>query len=119
MPVSAIRPYRTQARDRAENFPGRQLLYVGWDRHLMFYAPLAFCLPHGTPFREVIDKCMAPVYGYHPDWARVDWTAVRWLKSGRPWQPDLDRSLADNGLAHKDVLRFQTPGLEGIGGSGT
>ena len=33
------------------------------------------------------------------------------------WQPDPARSLAENGLGHKDVIRFRTPGMTGIAGS--
>ena len=38
-------------------------------------------------------------------------------RSGQPWQPDPAKSLADNGLQHKDAIRFRTPGLTGIKGS--
>ena len=38
-------------------------------------------------------------------------------QSGQAWTPDPAKSLADNGLKHKDVIRFRTPGLEGIKGS--
>jgi phenol hydroxylase P4 protein len=33
--------------------------------------------------------------------------------------PDPAKSLADNGLTHKDAIRFRTPGLTGIKGSGS
>jgi len=42
---------------------------------------------------------------------------VQWFKSGQPWHPRWDESLDENGLRHKDVLRFRTPGLTGIAGS--
>lgn len=29
----------------------------------------------------------------------------------------MDKSLADNGLRHKDVIRFRTPGLTGLSGT--
>jgi len=57
------------------------------------------------------------VYGYHPDFAQIDWAKAEWFKSGKPWQPDVEKSLAENGLKHKDVIRFRTPGLTGIKGS--
>ena len=47
----------------------------------------------------------------------IDWSKVEWLKSGQPWQPDVEKSLAENGLKHKDVIRLRTPGLTGIKGS--
>ncbi len=56
------------------------------------------------------------LYGCHPDFARIDWSKVEWLKSGKPWRPKPDQTLAGNGLRHKDVLRLRTPGLTGIKG---
>ena len=56
-------------------------------------------------------------YGSHPDFARIDWSAVEWTKSGKPWKPDPAKSLAENGLQHKDVIRFRAPGLSGLNGS--
>ena len=57
------------------------------------------------------------IYGWHPDFAKIDWKTVQWFKSGRPWQPDPAKSLAENGLEHKDAIRFRAPGLTGIQGS--
>jgi phenol hydroxylase P4 protein len=83
----------------------------------MFCAPFCFPFPPVMPFRDLVEKVLPGAYGYHPDWAKIDWSQVHWFKSGKPWQPSLDKSLADNGLRHKDVLRFRTPGLTGIQGS--
>jgi len=32
--------------------------------------------------------------------------------------PDRNKSLAENGIGHKDLIRLTTPGLDGIAGSG-
>lgn len=117
MPVAAIKEYVGVPRDSADRFHGAQLLYVGWEDHLMFCAPFCFPFPPVMPFRDLIEKVLPSAYGYHPDWAKIYWSKAQWLKSGKPWQPDLDKSLADNGLRHKDVLRLRTPGLTGIQGS--
>lgn len=117
MAVAAIKEYRFESADRLENFHGHQLLFVGWEDHLMFCAPFAFPFPPDAPFRALIDGALPGAYGYHPDFARIDWSQVEWFKSGRPWQPQFDRSMAENGLGHKDCLRFRTPGLTGIAGS--
>ena len=45
------------------------------------------------------------------------WCSSDLPKSGKPWKPDPAKSLADNGLQHKDVIRFRTPGLSGLNGS--
>lgn len=117
MAVAAVKDYRFDSADRLENFHGNQLLFVGWEDHLMFCAPFALALPPSMRFGELVDTTLPGAFGYHPDFARIDWSAVQWFKSGLPWQPDFERSLADNGLRHKDVIRFRTPGLTGIGGS--
>lgn len=117
MPVKALKPYDFPAADRIENFHGKQLLNIGWDEHLMFTAPHTFPFPPEMPFGAIVSQVLPGVYGYHPDFARIDWSTVEWNKSGQPWTPDPAKSLADNGLRHKDVLRFRTPGLRGLQGS--
>lgn len=116
MSVVALKPYSFPAKDVQENFPA-PLLFIGWDQHLMFCAPIALPLPPDTPFGALGTQVLPGAYGYHPDFAKIDWSQVEWLKSGKPWKPDPARSLAENGLKHKDVIRFRTPGLSGLNGS--
>ncbi len=118
MSVRAIGPYEPPARDDARAFP-TPLLYIGWDEHLMFCAPVCLAPSPDLPFAALVEKILPDVYGEHPDFARIDWSQAQWFKSGSPWRPDPRRSLYDNGLRHKDVLRLRTPGLRGIGGSGS
>jgi phenol hydroxylase P4 protein len=117
MAVAAVTKYEFEPKDRVENFHGNQLLYIGWEDHLMFCAPFAFPFPPTMRFGDIIDKVLPGAFGYHPDFAKIDWSQVYWFKSGKPWTPDFDESLAQNGLRHKDVIRFHTPGLHGIKGS--
>lgn len=117
MAVVALKPYEFVPADSQDKFHGQQLLYIGWEDHLLFCAPFALPLPPTMPFSALMQQVIPAAFGYHPDCARIDWGTVRWLKSGRPWHPDPAQSLADNGLRHKDVIRFQTPGLTGIKGS--
>ena len=116
MSVVALKPYSFPPADARENFPA-PLLYIGWEDHLMFCAPFCLPLPPHTPFGALCNAVLPGVYGEHPDFARIDWSQAQWFKSGRPWAPDAAKTLADNGLKHKDVIRFRTPGLNGIGGS--
>lgn len=118
MAVVSIKPYPVNNKDSKENFHGAQLLYVGWDKHLLFYAPMVFCLPPDTPFQVLLDQHLALAYSVHPEFSAIVWDQARWLKSGQPWVPDLTKSLAENGLQHKDVLRLQTPSLQGMAGVG-
>ncbi|MBS1191297.1 MAG: phenol hydroxylase [Rhodocyclaceae bacterium] len=117
MAVKALKAYKFDAADTQDKFHGNQLLYVGWDKHLMFCAPFAFALPSTTRFGDLCDKILSKSFGYHPDWAKVDLAKAVWKKSGQPWQPDMNKTLAELGLKHKDALRFETPGLNGIQGS--
>lgn len=117
MAVAAISTYEFEPADKLENFHGAQLLNIGWDQHLMFCSPFCLPLPPNTRFGDVVEQILPGVYGYHPDFAKIDWSRVEWLKSSKPWQPDFSKTLAELGLKHKDVLRFRTPGLTGIKGS--
>ena len=119
MPVVALDDYPLRVADAHDKFHGAQLLFVGWDQHLMFCAPFAWALPPAMPFRDLVEQVFPSAFGAHPDFGRIDWSTVAWLKSGGPWIPDFDSTLAENGLRHKDSLRFRTPGLDGIGGSGS
>ena len=57
MTVKAITPdYHGEMKDTADHYRGQQLLYIGWDRHLMFAAPLCIPVPPGRHcYRLVVD----------------------------------------------------------------
>ncbi len=119
MSVKAITPdYHGEMKDTADHYRGQQLLYIGWDRHLMFAAPLCIPVPPEMPFGALQAAVLPGLYGQHPDFARIDWAGVAWRRDGEAFTPDPARSLADNGIGHKDVLRFRTPGLDGLYGAG-
>lgn len=118
MPIVALKPgYCGTVADTEDRFHGKRLIYVCWDQHLLFSAPLCIPLPPDMPFGALIDTVLPGAYGSHPDFAQIDWQEVQWFESGRPFTPDPSRSLADNGLVHKTVIRFRTPGLNGLQGS--
>ncbi len=52
MPVKSIGEYPALVRDNVENFHGNQLVFVGWDHHLMIDSPRAFPLPADMPFAD-------------------------------------------------------------------
>lgn len=117
MPVKALTSYVGISKDSADKFHGNQLLYIGWEDHLMFCAPFAFPFPPSMPFGALVTQVLPQAFGYHPDFTQIDWSNVEWLQSGQIFTPDFNKSLADNGLGHKAVIRFRTPGLKGIQGS--
>ncbi len=116
MSVKAIGAYNFPPRDARENFPA-PLLFIGWEDHLAICCPVCLPLPADTPFGALGTAVLPGTYGSHPDYAKIDWNTVEWTKSGQPWKPDPAKSLAENGLQHKDVIRFRTPGLTGLNGS--
>lgn len=118
MPVVALHPgYSGPVADAEQHFHGKRLLYIGWDEHLLFCSPVCLPLPPELPFGALVEQVLPGVYGSHPDFARIDWASVQWFDSGRPFTPDFAKSLADNGLVHKSLVRLRTPGLRGIEGS--
>ena len=45
MAVAAVKEYQFPPADTVDKFHGAQLLYIGWEDHLMFCAPFAFPFP--------------------------------------------------------------------------
>ena len=99
-------------------FPGKQLLFINWEKHRLFSRPFVLALSPETPFAEIIDKYITDCYSYHPDFARIDWAQVIWQNSNQVFTPDRAKSLKENGIGHKDLIRFTTPGLNGIADTG-
>jgi len=120
MPVAAITDdYTGERLDRVENFNGNQLVYVGWDHHLMICAPVAFAIPPATTFAALVDDMIPGAFNQHPEFSAIDWDQVQWHLNGEPFSPDRDKALIDQGVDHKSILRMTTPGLDGIKGSGS
>lgn len=119
MSVKAIRPgYHGDMKDTVDKFHGQQLLGLGWDQHLMYATPLCIPVPPDMPFGALVEKVLPQLYGQHPDFDQIEWGRAQWIKGGQPFTPDLAKSLKDNGVGHKDLLRFRTPGLQGLAGIG-
>lgn len=116
MSLTAIGRYDFPPREASGRFPA-PLLYIAWDQHMMFPAPLAIPMPGSTTFADLIATVLPAAYGQHPDFARVNWSQAQWFKGGEFFTPNLQGSLEQHGFTHKSVLRFRTPGLEGLRGS--
>lgn len=120
MAVAAITPdYTGERKDRVENFHGNQVVYVGWDHHTFFCAPVEFATPPETLFGALVEDMIPGAFGLHPDFAEIDWDRVEWHLNGEPFSPERDKSLIEQGIDHKSILRMATPGLNGIKGSGS
>jgi len=119
MAVKAITPdYKGEVMDRLENFHGNQVVYVGWDHHLMFCAPFAYPVPPEMTFAALRSEVIPTTFGLHPEFAEVDWESVSWLLDGEAFKPNPEQALKDQGIGHKSVLRFHTPELQGYQGAG-
>ena len=120
MSVIAITPDyadHIELRDAPGNFHGNIVVYTHWEEHLSFCAALAFPLPPAMPFGALVSEVIKPHYAQHPDAEGIDWSKVDWMIDGHRANPDMSRSLADNGLHHKSLVRFWTPGRNGYQGS--
>lgn len=117
MTIAITPDYRGDIRDRLENYRGDQLLFVGWQDHNMFCSPVCIKVCADWPFCTLIEQSLPAIYGTHPDWANIRWQQVEWHRSGMPFMPDINKTLAENGLDHKAVIVMTTPGLDGIGHS--
>ncbi|MDQ0505826.1 phenol hydroxylase subunit P4 [Xanthobacter agilis] len=116
MSINAISPdYESHIvfRDAEQNFHGNRVIYVHWEQHLSFCSAIAFPLPPAMPFGAFVEEVIKPHYAAHPDAAHVDWSKLVWMIDGEKTAPDFSKSLAENGIQHKSLVRFWTPGLDG------
>jgi phenol hydroxylase P4 protein len=114
MSVTAIGDYPAIVKDGIENFHGNTMVIIGWDQHVMVSSPMAFPLPAGMPFGALVAEVIPAAYGPDPDFGSIEWDKVSWLLDDAPFTPDMEKSLDENGIGHKSVLRFKTPGLDSL-----
>jgi phenol hydroxylase P4 protein len=116
MSVTAIGNYSHASHDDAARFSD-PLLYIAWDEHMMFAAPVVLPLSLDTTLDQLQKKVLPKLYGEHPDFARIDWSRAQWFRGSTMFTPKMEGTLASQGFKHKSVLRLRTPGLEGLRGS--
>lgn len=105
--------------DSVDRFHGNQLVYVGWDYHTSISTANAYPLPPDMPFGALTQAVLPTVLGPHPDFPNIDWAKVEWMLDGQSFTPDMSKSLKENGVGHKSLIRFRTPGLNGYKGTGS
>jgi len=119
MPVNAYYDnYKGEVKDRVENFHGNQLVYINWDKHLLFAAPFTLVAPPSMTFGDFLKNVVPGAFNQHPEWEKIDWAGVNWLLDGETFTPQPEKSLIDQGIKHKSFLRLQTPAMTGIAGAG-
>ena len=117
MSVASLGAYDFPSRDALANYKGKQLVYVNWEEHRMFSRPFVVTFDPKAAFAELL-ATIKESYEYHPDFEHIEWDRVIWQNSETVFTPDPAKSLAENGIGHKDLIRFTTPGLHGLNGSG-
>jgi len=114
MPVTSTKPYVGVPRDLVANFCGKQIVFVCWDQHLLFAAPMMLVVEPAMRLRDLFDQVWKPLLQADPDLPQLKWEQAQWLKSNQPWTPNLEASIAANGIAHKEQLRLKTPELNSL-----
>lgn len=111
--MTHIGEYPLLQRDGEHLFHGKRLIFLSWENHLMFAAPLCVPLPPTLPFGALIRDVLPELYGEHPEFEDIDWKRTLWFNSDKRFIPDVGKSLEHHGLSHKSLIRFRTPALEG------
>ena len=104
--------------DSVDRFHGNQLVFIGWDHHTSLSTANAFPLPPDMPFGALTEAVLPVVFGRHPDFPQIQWDKAEWLLDGADFIPDMGKSLKDNGVGHKSLIRLRTPELTGYMGTG-
>lgn len=120
MAVVAKTEYPAIMMDSVDKFHGNQLVYIGWDKHRLINSAMCFPLPPAMPFGALVNEVVPMCFKDHPDFEKADLSdsSVIWRLNGEKFTPDFEKSLLDNGVDHKSLIRFETPNLTGINGVG-
>ena len=110
--------YDFPSANREECYGGDINFYIQWEQHLMYACPSAYRAPKAMKFGDFLEQMLRPDYHAHPDTAKLDFSKLEWQRDQQPWQPDLDKSIEDNGIGHMDYLQFKSPELPGMHGVG-
>lgn len=105
MAVKSIGEYRFPSRSRQELYGDDQLVSVWWRDNPWFCAASMHRAPRAMTFGDFWAQMVAPWAAGDPDLAEgKDWTDFEWSLGGESFTPDPEKSLADLGVGHKDVL---------------
>ena len=91
--------YTGEIRDREENFHGKQLLFIGWEDHLMFCAPHCIPVEAGDAVRRArrrsaFRRCIRRI----PTGERSMFGEIEWFRSGERVHARFRQELGENGL---------------------
>ena len=98
MGMITIGDYDFPAADRVENYGGDINLYCCWEHHLLVPCPAAYRVAPDITLRAFLEEMFKPDHDHHPEIGQLDLATLRWTMDSKLWQPDLDKSLRDNGV---------------------
>ncbi len=110
MSVVALKPYEFQPRDRAEVFGDDMLVHVYWKGTMLFCAAAAFRAPKAMKFGDFLKNMVAGVFGLDPSFGELTLQNTRWYLGNEIIQPTEEMSLAELGVTHKGLLKFEKAG---------
>lgn len=115
MALQSIGEYPIIMKDKIENFHGNQLVFINWHAHRVVSSLRAFPLPPQMSFGALLKDIIPITYNIEPDYEYLDFetTEVIWEVDGKIIIPDFSKSLTENGVGHKSVIKFITPSLTG------
>ena len=105
MAIKSIGEYSFPSKSRQELYGDDQLVHVWWRDNPWFCAAVTHRAPKAMSFGDFWAQMVAPWAAGDPDFAESKgWADFAWTLSGAPFTPDPDKSLAEQGVGHKDVL---------------
>ncbi len=105
MTINSIGEYRFPSRSRQELYGDDQLVSVLWEDNRWFCSAVMQRAPKAMTFGDFWDQMIAPWAAADPDLDPAKgWADFAWTLGGKPFTPEAERSLADLGVGHKDVL---------------
>ena len=106
MAVKAMYDYDWPSRSRAELYGDAQLVHVWWKGNPFFVAANTFPFPKDMPFGALVGLCKEFFAG-DPDFSPEMMDTARWAIDKVPVTPDMEASLAANGVGHKSLVQFE------------
>jgi len=106
MAVVAMYDYDWPSRSAAELYGDDQLVHVWWKGNPYFVAAHTFRFPKAMPFGALVNDVLKGFYTADPDFDPAALDSVQWYIDHQPVTPNMEASLADNGVVHKGLIEF-------------
>jgi phenol/toluene 2-monooxygenase (NADH) P4/A4 len=105
MTVKALGEYDFPSRDRRELFGDDLLVNVLWDGNPFFCSAACLRVPGAMRWADFRAQMIDPLFAGDPDFDPKK--ATNWRLDDSPFTPSDDAGLADLGVVHKGLIRFQ------------